>query len=450
MVLLKLLQKLTTVAALKTIANEGINQKTIHDTSKFVKTEITKVDKTITLSAGKSLIAVIEKYIPDTSITDATKILKKLNVLIPAIYVDRINKKTKKVMKGDKSIEGAYKLIRKIYIAKWGKQSNIADLSMTLLRFDQKKWKSNKQTADAKVADKNRNPLFFSEIEIYRAMDISKASNDYAMLALGCEMAIGGRMNEILGFSEYTESKEHPGWLKQFKISKQKTDEDTNKSVDKPLVYYTHDEFFSMLKELRKQVKLKKKDNQTYEEFSRSVNGKINREVKKMFVGNENLDEITSHMMRKLYATMSYSLYGSAMSESGWLNTVLAHQRDSVSVAANYSVVKITSKLDKSSAGVANKVSELVAQNKSTDAAITNLADDVENMKESINKTGVAITQVSIPRNIRLRDGKAGDRLKITVAAMEAKNVKITSLKLRALGYGSRIVGQFLKEYKPP
>jgi hypothetical protein len=442
MSVLKLIQNLTTANAIKTISQQGINQKHIHDTSVFVQDMITKFDKTITLSAGKSLIAVLEKNIPGTSVKDATEILKRLNLLIPAIYIDRPNKP------GDKAIEGAMKLIRKIYAANWGKDHAIIGLSMTILRFDQKKWKTNKKEADSKVADKNRNPIFFEESDIYEAMDKAKVSNDYAMLALGLEMSIGGRMNEILGFSEYSESKEHPGWIRQFKISKQKTDSDTNKSVDKPLIYYTTSEFFSMLKELRKQVKVKKKKDQTFEEFSRSVNGKINREVKKLFAEHKNVDEISSHMMRKLYASMSYALYGGKMSESGWLNTVLAHQRDSVSVAANYSVVKITSKLDKSSLGIANKVAELTAQNKTTDLAINDLADEVEEMKVNINKTGMAITKVSIPRNIRLKDGRAIDRLRESVKQMELKNVKITNTGLRALGFGSKAVGLFLKTYK--
>jgi integrase len=438
MSMLNIFKTLTTSNALAKIKDYTDNQQGQHDTSPLVISTIKKFDKTIkNKNAMPCVLSLLTKHIPTTSVSDATEILRRLHVLLPVLGQDSL-------------VQGSMGYIRKIYKKTFGAKHQIVDLSMTLMKFDPATWSKNKLASDKKVIANNKNLKVFTDEEIYKIMDTASQSDSYPILAIGIQLAIGGRINEILGFSEYTESKEKEGWITQHKVSKQKTDAETNRKIHKPVVYFTNDTFFRMLKELRKQVKTIKKKTESWYELSQRQNGKINLATKKLFKDNANKDTMTSHMLRRLYGTMSFNLHGKGKySLAGWLNVVLGHSENSLAVAANYSTVHIKTAHNIPSAQTESKISELETKTNLISDAINTLSSDFENINSDLNKkTTVNNTNVNISRNIRLKDGRAIDRLRESVKQMESKDVKITNTGLRALGFGSLVVGKFMKTYK--
>ena len=51
-----------------------------------------------------------------------------------------------------------------------------------------------------------------------------------------------------------------------------------------------------------------------------------------------------------------------------------------------------------------------------------------------------------VPRNLKVRDGKAGERLAETVRILELKGLPVTNAILRSYGYGASVVRVFLKD----
>ena len=51
---------------------------------------------------------------------------------------------------------------------------------------------------------------------------------------------------------------------------------------------------------------------------------------------------------------------------------------------------------------------------------------------------------MAVPRNLKVRDGKAGERLAETARVLELKGLPISNAILRSYGYGAKTVRQFL------
>ena len=49
-----------------------------------------------------------------------------------------------------------------------------------------------------------------------------------------------------------------------------------------------------------------------------------------------------------------------------------------------------------------------------------------------------------VPRNLKIRNGKAGERLAETVRVLELKGLPVSNKILRSYGYGAKTVKEFL------
>jgi hypothetical protein len=146
-------------------------------------------------------------------------------------------------------------------------------------------------------------------------------------------------------------------------------------------------------------------------ELGHLLNARITKRIRSLFVD----EEVKSHDLRRLYADLSYKLFAdpAKTSQQAYLSSILGH--DSDDVAKYYSTVDVDIN------GIPRE--EFVPEG------------DV-----------VAAPQmVDVPRNLEgVRDGKGGERLAATVAALVHNGEKVTSKKLAELGYGRRAVSEYL------
>jgi hypothetical protein len=408
------LRNLSTEKNLNIITGE-VN-KTNNRNSTFLLDSIKQYDNTIKrLSSAKALIDLVVKEIGNgiskKTILEMFGILKKL-----------FEKGVRNYEGSDSAIQADYKNIRKPIIELYGKDSDIYKKSITNMKFDQVKWKTNNADYNKAVADKNSNRIQFSDIDIYKIMNDIKNNpkQDFINLSIAAQLSSGSRINEILTMASYKPLKDRDNYVEQIGISKQNHKEESKqrKHIIKPILHYSVSEFLDMIDKIREQQKIPikkiKEGSLTHDAYSRSQNGKINARIKKMF----NDKNMTSHMLRKIYGNMSYNIFGNKNKTSliSHLSDVLGHQEKSLNVAMAYNTVKITtSKLE---------------------------------IKEHKEDKPIADRHTQIPANLKIRDGKGYERLKQTIKIMELKGVKITALALRNLGYGAKLTGQYMKEMK--
>ena len=191
----------------------------------------------------------------------------------------------------------------------------------------------------------------------------------------------------------------------------------TRKTVEKPVIRYSVAEFLGLMGKMRGMIRPQLRDIKngkiTDYEFSQDCNSKINRRITKLLGEKE-----ASHTLRKIYGYMAYQTYANKddVSESSYLSNVLGHDLKSLDVSKSYSTVSVVDKGE--------------------------LAEEEKVQKEVDPKDMV------VPRNLKIRNGKAGERLAETVRVLELKGLPVSNKVLRSYGYGAVTVREFLKTYQ--
>jgi integrase len=276
------------------------------------------------------------------------------------------------------------------------------------MRYDQAKWRAAREVYQRKVVEKNNHKRQFDEDKVYSVMDkiANMTAPDHVDLAIALQLACGGRISEILPYAEFNpvKKKQH---ITQTGILKSKE----RKTITKPVIHFTVPVFMEMLRKLRQKlvadIRKIKQGKTTHYDLSQENNSKINRRISKYFG-----EHIASHSPRKIYAALAYRDFAdkTKVSESAYLSDILGHAKDSLDVSTSYSTVAVV---------------------KNEDAEVKE--PDPEDPKD-----------VVVPRNLPLRDGKAGERLAETVRIMRLKGLPISNKILRSYGYGAKTVRQFL------
>ena len=320
---------------------------------------------------------------PDTVLVE---MLKMLHVVVPKIS-------------NDATIQNVFLGIRKALKNRYPEGSPVVAKSYKVMQFDQERWKANRAAYNEKVFARNADKRQIDVNKVYDVMNLARQSEDPLDLAIGLQLACGGRISEILSYGNFTESKTD-GYVVQKGIFKQRGPA-RREEVVKPIIHYTRPQFFELLGKLREKLKPKiddiKKGNYTHYELSQEYNNKVNNRVKSLFG-----EALHSHDLRKIYANLSYDLFAdkTKTSESSWISDVLGHSPNRLEVSKSYSVV-----------------------------ALVDVPRD----------------EAAIPHNTKARDGHAYDRLLKTVEALKRNEMPIDSRMLKSYGYGSSTVEQYFK-----
>ena len=112
---------------------------------------------------------------------------KILNRLIPAVSTDN-------------TTQNVYVHIRKCVKARYGEESDMTKKAYTVMQFDREKWRAARAAYQEKVVERNNNKKQFDEDKVYSVMDRIKSMTapDHIDLAIGLQLASGGRISEIL------------------------------------------------------------------------------------------------------------------------------------------------------------------------------------------------------------------------------------------------------------
>lgn len=303
----------------------------------------------------------------------------------------------------DSLIQNIYYHIRKAVKTKYGVHDPSQDLdspmhqaSLTLMRFDQVKWRANRRAYTKRVADGNRRPTRYSFSGIKAGVVHLMKSLDLADGLLLLQICSGARIGEIVYGARFESI--GPRFIKQIGVLKAKG----HRTVDKPVLFITTDEFIRRFQSYRDV--LTRRGVVDAKSATRVIAG-MNAQTKKVF----NVDDFHSHELRKLYAEMSWRVYGQHMKQSGWTSSVLGHDPDSVQVSTSYMTV---------------------------DLPLT-----AEDTKDVIR---LAVDPVAVPRNTKSRDGQAFQRMLGTIAALEHNNIKVTTQSLREYGYGAKVIREYI------
>jgi len=365
------------------------------DLYKAVKVYDTSIE--IKSSGVRALQALVCNQIPTLNEKSTIEMFKILNTLIPAVA-------------SDSTTQNSYVALRKCIKDHWGLDSDVTKKSYSVMRFNQQKWRQQREAYNTKVIQRNSHKKHFDQAKIYDIMDNlpNRDNVDFIDLTICLQLACGGRVSEILSASTFKASK-NPNHIIQTGILKSKT----RTVVEKPVIRYSVDKFLGLMAKMRGMIKPQLRDIKngklTDYEFSQDCNSKINRRITKLLGEKE-----ASHTLRKIYGYMAYQQFANKndVSESSYLSNVLGHDLKSLDVSKSYSTVSVIDNGE--------------------------LAEEEKVQKEVDPKDMV------VPRNLKVRDGKSLERLAETVRVLELKGLPVTNAILRSYGYGAKTVREIL------
>lgn len=205
-----------------------------------------------------------------------------------------------------------------------------------------------------KTLEKNQKPLEIKTDDIIGFIRDNIISEDPFRKAVALLIASGSRPVELFVRSTYTEYEDeftNGHWVRQTKIAKKKG---RDVEVLKPIIYLKAKQFITELEYVREKLKERYgtlSENNDEEKIRSSIRDRANITAKQIF-GNAfkdaNVEEITLYTARKLYANLSYELYGrnrktihgNKIPYSLWLSFVLGHEGKSGSLN-NYTHVAL-------------------------------------------------------------------------------------------------------------
>lgn len=340
-----------------------------------------------TASPARTLEQIYVKNIESVAKRSLVEAIGVLNDVLPRIANDSV-------------IQSVFLNVRNAIKARFPDEDPVITKAYNVMRFDQTKWKANREAYKAKIYEQNADKKQIPINKVSEVVELTKRSDNLFDLAVGLEIVCGSRIGEILSYGNFTEAKQD-GYVVQTGILKQR-ENTPRENITKPIILVTRAEFFEMLRKLRGKVSLDIErihgGTMTHYELSQKYNQQINNRAKSLF----NDEDVTSHMLRKIYGHLSYQLFGDRerISEARWLSEILGHSPNSIEVAASYSTIGFT---DTSSA-------------------------------------------TEIPRNTKARDGHAYDRLLLTVAALKRNNLSVSARILKSYGYGSNTIEEYMKK----
>ena len=378
--------------------------KTPEDLKSYLDEEKMNTESKSTL---KRLIDVCITNIPKTNESNIIEMYGMLNTVVP-------------ILTGDSGVQIAFLKIRKQLKKRFQEGSEVLKKSYTLMRFDQEKWRANREKYNEKVFNNNNQKIQIPEELIHSIVEKLKISDSPIDKAILLQLACGGRSVEILSYSNYSRS-EIQNNIIQHRFAKQKGEKaDHRTEVDKPLLFLTQSEFLKILQEMRTKIEDDKKSSY---EIAQLYNTPINNRIRELFKL-----PLHSHDMRKLYANIAYTTRcnKSKQSEQAYINHILGHAPQSFEVAKCYSTISV----------VPVEAPIQIEQKASIEEKKAPIQIEQKEEKK----------EIEIPTNNKRRDGNSFERMMITIEALKANNISITARKLKAYGYGSRTI----QMYKSP
>ena len=371
---------------------KGANIKDDITLLEFVK----KYHKTERKSGIRSLQDYVVKLINDGINTATLKeLFGVLNTVIPAVSKNSVT-------------QDVFKNIRHAVIERFGKfddegeKTEMYEKSLSLMKFDLGTWRANKAEYIKKIAQANTEPKQYSFDDIKQVLRTTANGDDPIDLLIFLQLCVGSRFSELLHYSNF-EKTDDKTTIKQVGILKGK--DEKVRSVTKPVLFITPANFLTGFEKLR--TLLQNEDNNL-------IQRKVNRRLKKLF----NDKDASSHDLRKLYGDIAFKVYGGTSKDTAYIARVLGHAENSIGVSLSYLTVNV-------------------------DLTDTDKTEIIERRIPTLEEVK---RDVPVPKNINRRDGKAMNRLLLTISALKHNGEKITARKLKDFGYGQRVILEYMND----
>lgn len=315
------------------------------------------------------------------------------------------------------------------------------DRDLTKFNMEKKKQKRKKDQADRT----DKIPFSLSKIKsiIETTMNSTEMTEQFVFVAL----TTGFRSIDILVTGKYEKIKDKPNWIKITGFSKTTLRFDQEISIEKRLLF---DVPFAKVDAAIKSIRLENSEmitkfqkKYTYVDSNRkitnSLNGRLNRQVRKLFG-----EDFTIHKMRHLYSLAHYALYGGDATEAYWIQSILGHSSANASIS--YAALKIVNDLvvDDKPKPTTTKPTTTKSKSKPDEKLVENVKRNTNDIVEI--KSNPVLIPLEHPELKNKRALSAKDRLD-NLEKLYKLSIK-KHRELRKYGYGGDIISKYLKSKK--
>ena len=290
-----------------------------------------------------------------------------------------------------------------------------------------------------KIAKENRKERLEDRVQISdkEALEIlhkHSASNDVFENLIAIQLATGSRFIEATRLSAFKPSKRE-GFVKIVGIAKKPEEKVT---MERPILGLDLDELLELVKRVRKELKQKYPNFESLDNdaLTKKLLNRVNNRIKDMEIEGVN----SSHMLRKIYANLTYKLLSQderrKIDQHQWIQSILGHT--SIDTSASYANVKINKGGSKivNAEDIERKFDEVDEKDKTQDRQIEGLEAKVQNLKPQEKK------------EVASQKGGAIERAKQVMEELHKKGINITEKLLKTEYHiGSKTITA-LKDYK--
>lgn len=339
----------------------------------------------------------------------------------------------------------------------------IGKLALKLIRRDDAAIYQSRKTAAAAVCAKNNNQISIDPDEVLRAIhDFSWPVNtltkkeQVAHKLVALELACGARISELVHASIATFSAhENDGWILQVGVSKDReSDVMGPRTISKPVVGLSVSEFLQHRQFVEDHVGniVDKAEQERITAEYVPIAAKL---VKKQWPSAMARKKVGSHLLREIYAVMSYKQqHVKGRSQTGWTAAVLGHKDGTLSAAINYQGVVLQDAAEAEDEdenvdviqNLQRAVERMEGRLDSQEKHIRLLASTIPLLNRNkdatnvVNKQGETISVPRLPRCSGMTPEEQILRVRQCKAVLGANNVACTQKNLRAMGIGSRAI----------
>ena len=334
--------------------------------------------------------------------------------------------------------------INKLY-----EDDELKNVVKNIMKLDKTQKVTRETESDQAVVQKNRNPVEFFYTDVLNQVEKRRKSSNWIDRFVVNQICSGTREVEELSekVSTFEYILDEDGERRQDVILQRgvaKAAKESNRTIEKPLLIISADEFMANLQIIRDEVG-DDVERFTEAEISSKYNARLSAVVKQMFPAAAKIrGRLGTHILREIYANASYQVLNhDPMSLNGWVSKVLGHKEGSLNTVVSYTGVLIRTSVGLTEKKLVTLYQELQAQ---IDHMKTQLPAPVLDSQVQFEAKDEEVRLKKFKRKTGMTAEQKEERLQSAVRQLEENGIKITNKSLRSMGIGSQDVNPFLKK----
>lgn len=358
------------------VENDSLEELTLYIRANFpqIKVNAKSTQASLTDALLKDLYTnMSQKQIKDT--------MERIRTLINT-QTENLNFKSKRFQK-----------IRSILKERFGEDHKLYKLHRRKGGITFEQHSDKQQTATMNRDNRLSNRVQVAEKDAYEILNKLSIQDDvYSKIAV-MSLAVGCRFIEAARISSFKKVPSRPDypeggtpWVLVTGIAKKKKGDPQDYDVERPVFGMSVDELIDLQKDTRKELKkmYTKIDELDNEGVNKLLLNNVNRRIAELGIP----DVKTSHMLRKIYANISYKLLDaetkSKMDPHRWVQIVLTHK--TIETTASYMNVKVskTKFKMKNQDDIEKKIDTIDEKDHEQDVEIDNLKERVQQAREKV------------------------------------------------------------------